>query len=307
MFRFLFLSATLLYSWEMVGFTSTTTLPKDVKVWCYKNKQWYNNFNFENFPQISEAIGGEACWSSESIDRDLSIKNDTYEWIEGWNFVTPIYEDWDLDDKFIGNAFIGWRYENNEWKIYNYNANLNKFSTLQVGEGAFFYIPRIDMKINNLPLFCKDGKCSKIITKNREYKFKLKYDGSNNISFGFNLYRYSNNTNYKLGIGPFNKTTSKVSVCVEKEKVGGSCKKINLNEIISFDKDYVIVDAKAIANKFDKSIPDTSEKFLLTVYFENLDIKNSVDSNKFLLGLEGFGTYVSLKNPKKLEVEMELK
>ena len=138
MFRLLFLGFTLLYSWEMVGFTSNTTLPNDVKVWCYKNKQWYNNFNFENFPQVSEAIGGQACWSSESIDRDLDIKNDTYEWSEGWNFVTPIYEDWDLDDKFRGNAFIGWKYENEEWKIYNYNANLNKFSTLQVGEGAFF-------------------------------------------------------------------------------------------------------------------------------------------------------------------------
>jgi len=290
----------------MIGFTSNTTLPNDVKFWCYKDKKWYNNFNFGNFPQIVEVSGGEACWINGFIDRDLSIKNDTYEWNEGWNFVTPIYEDWNLDDKFKDNA-IGLRYENEEWKIWNYDVNLSNFSILKIGEGGLFYIPRIDIKINNLPLFCKNGECSKIITKNIDYKFKLKYNGINKISFGFNLYRYSNDTNYKLGVGPFNKTTSKVSVCVEKEKVGGSCKKINLNKIISFDKGYVIVDAKAIANEFNKSIPNTNEKFLLTVYFENLDIKNSIDSNKFLLGIEGFGTYVSLKNPKKVEVEMELK
>jgi len=175
----------------MIGFTSNTTLPNDVKFWCYKDKKWYNNFNFGNFPQIVEVSGGEACWINGFIDRDLSIKNDTYEWNEGWNFVTPIYEDWNLDDKFKDNA-IGLRYENEEWKIWNYDVNLSNFSILKIGEGGLFYIPRIDIKINNLPLFCKNGECSKIITKNIDYKFKLKYNGINKISFGFNLYRYSN-------------------------------------------------------------------------------------------------------------------
>ena len=132
------LNVSLLFAWNMQGFISPTEV--SAKIWCYDGK-WKNNFNYGNFPQISQIQGGEACW----VDGEISLneqKKDTYEWKEGWNFVTPIFQNWNLDEKFKGNALIAWKYTNNKRQVYNHNyKNIEKFNTLNIKEGAFVYIP----------------------------------------------------------------------------------------------------------------------------------------------------------------------
>jgi hypothetical protein len=295
----------------MQGFTSPLS-PPNTKTWCYQNK-WKNNFNYGNYPQIKQIQGGEACWVYNTISTN-SEKKDTYQWREGWNFVTPIFQNWNLDDKFRGNALIAWRYINNKWQVYNYNVNgIDNFNTLNIGEGMFVYIPKINAKINTQALFCKNGECSKVITSNKEYKFYLKAPQNKDIKFALDLFRYSNETHYKLAIGPFkitdNKIDGNIAVCVEKEGVGGSCGHIdNSNEtFLTYNNGYLSIDAQKVANHFNKSIPDTNEKFLVNFYIEGFDLDNFINENFGTLGIEGFGTWVSLNNSKKIKFEMELK
>ena len=309
--KLLILSSSLLFAWDMQGFTSQTN-PPDTKTWCY-NANWENNFHYKNYPQINKIQGGEACW----VYNNISLKqgnNDTYKWKEGWNFVTPVFTNWNLNDKFRGNAKIGWKYKNNKWEVYNYNVNgIHNFNTLNIGEGMFVYIPKIDIKINTQPLFCTEGKCSNIITSNKEYKFYLKAPQNKDIKFAFDLYRYSNNTHYKFAIGPFkivnNKIKGNIPVCVEKESVGGSCGDINNTKenIMNYANGYLLIDAQQIAKHFHKSIPDTKEKFLVNLYTENFSFPYETDKKFGTLGIENFGTWVSLNNSKKIEFEMEIK
>jgi hypothetical protein len=304
---------TFLFAWEMQGFTAPTT-PPNTKTWCYQ-QIWKNNFNYGNFEQIIKIEGGEACWTYEKINLNLE-KKDTYNWHEAWNFVTPIFKNWNLDEKFKGHALVAWKYQNKKWKIYYKKYKITKlenFNNLNIGEGMFVYIPEIDVKINNQPLFCKDGNCSEIITTNRNYKFYLKAPQNKEIKFAFDLYRYSNNTHYKLAIGPFKISNSKINgnipVCVEKEESGGSCTNINNDneKILSYNNGYLSIDAQKIANHFNKSIPNTSEKFKVKFYIENFDLPDFTNEKFGTLGMEGFGTWVNLDNSKKVEFEMELK
>ena len=309
--KLLLLSSSLLFAWNMKGFTSQTN-PPETKTWCY-NGSWENNFHYKSYPQINKIQGGQACWVYNNISLTQG-NNDTYKWKEGWNFVTPVFENWNLNDKFRGNALIGWSYKNNKWEVYNYNVSgVSNFNTLNTGEGMFVYIPKINIKINTQPLFCKNGECSKITTSNKEYKFYLKAPQNKDIKFAFDLYRYSNNTHYKFAIGPFkitdNKIDGNIAVCVEKQGVGGSCENINntKEKIMNYANGYLLIDAQQIAKHFNKSIPDTKEKFLVNLYTENFSFPYETDKKFGTLGIENFGTWVSLNNSKKIEFKMEIK
>jgi hypothetical protein len=309
----IFLNISLLFAWNMQGFTTQSTPPK-TKTWCYKNNTWQNNFNYGNFGQITKIDGGEACWTYEKINLN-SKKKDTYNWHEGWNFVTPIYKNWNLDEKFKDNALIAWKYENNEWKIH-YKTPVNgikSFDNLNIGEGMFVYIPKINIKIDNQALFCKDGNCSEIITSNKDYKFYLKAPQNKEIKFAFDLYRFSNNTHYKLAVGPFkitnNNINGKIPVCVQKQGTGESCGNIDnsTETFLTYNNGYLSIDAQKITNHFDEQIPNISEKFLMKFYIEGFDLDNFVDEKFGTLGTENFGTWVSLNNSKSVEFEIEIK
>ena len=305
-------TTTLLFGWNMQGFTYPSK-PPNTKIWCYENG-WKNNFHYKSYPQINIIKGGEACWVYNKINLDYSKKQDNYEWKEGWNFVTPIFKNWNLEDKFRGNAIIGWRYKDNKWQVFNYKINgIENFNNLNIGEGIFVYIPKIEAKINTQPIFCKNGECSDIITSNKEYKFFLKAPQNKEIKIAIDLYRYSNNLHYKFAVGPFkienNKINAKIPVCVEKESVGGSCGNIdNTTEtVLTYNNGYLTLDAKKIANHFNKSIPNTKENFLVKLYIEGFNLDNFIDENFGTLGIEGFGTWVSLKNSKRVEFKLEVK
>ena len=303
---------SLLFSWNIQGFLTTQTAP-NVKTWCYQNG-WKNNFNYDNLPQIKEIQGGEACWTYTKINFNTQNKNYTYNWHEGWNLVTPVFENWDLNKKFLGNALIGWKYKDNNWQVFNYKIKgFENFNNLNIGEGMWVYIPKIDVKIDNFALFCKDGNCSKIVTNNPKYNFYIKAPQNKEIKIAVDLYRYSNNTHYKFALGPFeiknNSITSSIPMCVSKEGVGESCGKIDNNKekIVSFKENYLIIDAQAIANHFDKSIPNVKENFLVKIYIEGFDLPEFTNEKFGTLGIEGFGTWVSLNNSKKIEFEMDIK
>lgn len=307
-------SIQLLFAWQIIGFLSPTN-PSIIKqkIWCYQNKKWKNNFNYGNFPQIKQIEGGEACWVYQDITT-TDTKNYTYNWHEGWNLVTPVYENWNLDNKFRGNALIGWRYENGKWEIYNYKLNgFENFNSLNIGDGMWVYIPHIDVKLDNLALFCKDGNCSKIITQNPKYNFYIKAPQNTNIKIAVDLYRYSNNTHYKFAIGPFkitnNSINSNIPMCVSKEGVGESCGNVDNSKekILSYSNNYLIINAQAIANHFDKSIPNVKENFLVKIYIEGFDLPEFTNEKFGTLGIEGFGTWVSLNNSKRIEFEMDVK
>jgi hypothetical protein len=307
----LIINTSLLFAWNMQGFTTPSPAP-ETKTWCYQGT-WKNNFNYGNYPQIVQIEGGEACWVYNQISVN-SEKKDTYEWKEGWNFISPVFKNWNLDEKFRGNASIAWKYKNGKWKVYNYNINgIENFNELNIGEGMFVYIPEIVTKINNQALFCKNGECSEIITANKNYKFALKAPQNKDIKFAFDLYRFSNNTHYKFAIGPFKISDSQINgeipVCVEKEGVGGSCAKINnSNEhFLNYNNGYLSIDSQKVANHFNKSIPNITENFLVKLYIEGFDLKGFIPEKFGTLGIEGFGTWVSLKNSKKIEFKLQLK
>ena len=305
-------STSLLFAWNMQGFTTKSSAPS-VKTWCYNNNVWENNFNYKGYPQISKIEGGEACWVYNKVSQNEG-NNDTYEWREGWNFVTPVYENWNLDNKFRGNALIGWKYKNGKWEIYNYNLkNFQNFNTLNIAQGMFIYIPNIDIKLDNFALFCKDGNCSKIITSNPQYNFYIKAPQNKNIKIAVDLYRYSNNTHYKFAIGPFeiknNTINSVIPMCVSKERVGESCGDINntKEKILSYDNEYLSINTQTIAKHFDKSIPNVKENFLVNFYIEGFDLPEFTNAKFGTLGIENFGTWVTLNNSKKIEFQMDIK
>ena len=310
-----------LYSWELKG----TAANLDINslnlngniIWAYQNGEWKTNYPTDNHPTLQTINGGEGFWIYNDITLNDSVKIDNYKWRIGWNLVTPVFENWNLDDKFKNTAPVIWKYDNNKWylysKIYTYE---NTFDTLNIGEGAWVYVPEINIKMNNTPLFCENGKCSKLYTTNTSYNIYLKTNTYNtDLKFAFDLYRYSNNTHYKLAIGPFQInangiTTKEIAVCVEKEGVGGSCKKVDntTNTFLTYKYGYLGIDSQKIATLFDKSIPNTKEKFSMKIYISGFDINGFKNDNNFgTLGIEGFGTWVSVTNNKSIKFEMEIK
>jgi len=306
----LFLLTSSLFAWDMIGWTAPSTPPSNDNItWCYQNGKFKTNIDYKDYPKLSKIEGGEACWSYKKIST-TNDKKDSFEWKEGWNFVTPIFENWDLKNKFLGNIPIAWKWDNNKWYSYNFDYE-NSFSSLNVGEGMWVYVPKIDMKINTLPMFCKSGYCSDIVTKNKEYKFYLKTDSKNQLKIAFDLYRESNKKHYKFAVGPFSISdlNTKIPVCVEKEGVGGSCNKEDnkKDNFLKYENGYILVDAQQIAKNFNKSIPDTKEKFTITFYIEGFELDNFIDNNFGTLGIDGFGTWVTLDNSKSVKFNMEIK
>ena len=302
----LLISSVFLFGWNMKGFTSPTS-PPNTQTWCYQNG-WKNNFNYGNFPQITQIEGGEACWIYDNIQINTNSKTDTYIWHTGWNFVTPIFEDWNISEKFKNYVPFAWKYKNNKWYLYSitptdYNYT---FSNVNIGEGVWIYLNNLDISIANKPLICENGLCNTIITTLKNFNIKIKANSTNNIKIAIDLYRYSNNTHYRFGIGPFdienNEIQYPIYTAAEKESnTDLSSATQNMNSGIEYQNGYIILDLAQIAQNLNKSLPSTSENFKIDLYVQNMDLNNSVNGSlNFTLG--DFSI-----NGKKIEFEMETK
>ena len=318
----LFLTSVIfLNAWQLNGTTKPINITPvdstDNLIWAYQNGEWKTNFKTDKYPLLTKIDGGEGFWSYSSFYLENDSYNDTYKWKEGWNLVTLIFENWNLEEKFKDNSPAIWTYKNGKWylysKVYSYQ---NTFDTLNKGEGAWVYLPSINIKMNNIPLFCKDGKCSKLYTTDTNYHIYLKTSTYNtDLKFAFDLYRYSNSKHYKLAFGPFEIDgnqikTSVIPVCVEKEGVGGSCKKVDntTDTFVTYQNGYIKIDSQKVASLFDKSIPNTKEKFKMKIYIKGFDVNGFKDDADFgTLGIEGFGTWVTVTDNKSIEFEMEIK
>ena len=302
-------SIQLLFAWQIIGFLSPTN-PSIIKqkIWCYQNKKWKNNFNYGNFPQIKQIEGGEACWVYQDINISFSSIEDNYIWHKGWNLVTPIFEDWNLSEKFKNYVPVAWKYENGKWYLYNilgikYN---NTFTTLKKGEGAWIYLKNLYVSIANKPLICEKGVCNKIITTLKNFNFKIETNTTNNIKIAIDLYRYSNKTHYRFGIGPFNiiNNSIKYPIYTAAEKQNSDeleSSTQNMNSGIEYENGYIILNLAQIAKNLNKTLPSTNEKFKIDLYISGIDIPDSINGNlNFTLG--DFNI-----NGKKLEFEMETK
>jgi hypothetical protein len=106
--------ASSLFGWNMVGWSAPTTPPSDNEniIWCYQDGNFTTNFSNGKYPKLSKIEGGEACWSEKNITN--STQNDTYQWVEGWNFVTPVFKNWNLNNRFLDNNITGRKYVNNK-------------------------------------------------------------------------------------------------------------------------------------------------------------------------------------------------
>ena len=312
---FLTVFAVILSAWNLQGTVKPININPTTSInnliWAYQNGEWKTNFKTDKFPILSKIEGGEGFWSYFSDNIVNDSYNDTYKWKEGWNLVSPVFENWNLEEKFKDNSPAIWTYKNGKWYLYSkFYSYQNTFDTLNKGEGAWVYLPSIDVKINNTPLFCKNGKCSKITTTNTNYEFFIKTKTFNaDLKFGFDLYRYSNDTHYYFAIDSFQidrngVTTRNLYICVQKG-LDASCKDIdnNVNKIIDYKNGYLIIYAQNIANVFKKSIPSTAEKFSLSLYLQGFNnINNFINTNKFDVYDE-----IILSNPKYINIEVEIK
>ncbi len=320
----IFLSFTIfLFGWELKGIRGDVAiadlnLSRSI-IWAYQDGNWTTTDENSKYSKLTNLKGGEGYW----IDTDMNIQtgpyiNDGYEWQEGWNLVSPVFEKWNMRERFKDKVPFAWKYENGEWKLFLLNGInwYRSFNYVDLNEGVWVYLPKIDIKMNNQPIFCKDGNCSKVNTTDTSYKIYIKIDKYNSdLKFAFDLYRYSNNTHYKLAFGPFQidsngVLTENISVCVKKEGKGGSCKSVDNSKdtFLRYEQGYLTVDSQKIAQIFGKTIPSTKEKFKMKIYIEGFDVEGFTADNDFgTLGIEGFGTWVKLTNNKSIEFEMEIK
>jgi len=309
-----------IYAWQLKGITYpiniNSTNNYNNMIWAFQNGQWKTNLLNTKYPILTNIEGGEGFWVYNTYNISNNYKKDTYEWREGWNLVTPVFEKWNMNNKFKGNIPFAWKYQNNKWYLYSPTFTYkNTFNILNIGEAAWVYIPSIDIKMNNTPIFCKDGNCSTLYTTDTAYNIYLKTDTYNtDLKFAFDLYRYSNNTHYKLAFGPFQIDsngikTNIIPVCVQKEGVGGSCKKIDNSKdtFLTYSNHYIKINSQKIASLFNKSIPNTKETFLMKIYISGFNVNGFKNDKDFgTLGIEGFGG-VSVTNDKSIEFEMEIK
>ena len=178
-------------------------------------------------------------------------------------------------------------------------------------------IPSISSKlsklyINNTLLKCNNGKCNDITTTNTSYTFKLETPSPSNLKLGFDLYRYSNKTDYKFVVDSIKIDNSKIqnktlNVCVE--KAGNSkCKDIDNSKsnILEYNNGSLIINSQNIAKAFNKSIPNTKENFKITFYIEGTNIAGFIDSSAWGIGIKGFNG-IFLDNPKKAEFQLNIK
>ena len=304
--------------WELKGSSGTaqiTNLDNNI-LWVYRSGTWYECC-YDSEIKTKILYGGEGYWLQKPyslIPTTKSIKNS---WQEGWNLVTPVFDDWDMSEKFRGDVLVGWKYKNGKWLLYGNYDYPQKFNSVKMGEGVWVYIPKIDIKIDNLPLFCKDGSCSKIINSAMDYKiaFKIDKDEENNeVKFAFDLLRYYNNTHYRLALGPFTPTNldTNISVCVQ--KVGsadtGSIINNKQKKILQYKSGYIIIDSQKIAAVFQRNIPQYKEKFLMKIYVEGIHLKGFKKDKAFgELGPEVEGiAHVELTNANEsASFEMEIR
>ena len=315
------------YSWELKGSNSDINISTldltDNILWAYQDNKWKTSFKIDTYPHLETLKGGEGFWAYNDINITSSSPKNSYELKKGWNLVSAVDTDWNMSKKFGPEIPFAWTYKDNKWYLYSYENKYkydNTFSVLNIGKGVWIYYIPTDANIvmNGIGLKCNDGKCDDMVTTNTSYNILLKTDKYNSdLKFAFNLYRYSNSTHYKLAFGPFQinesgVTTSNISVCVEKEGVGGSCKKVDnsniSNQFLKYEKGYISVDAQKIASLFDKSIPNTKEKFKMKMYIEGFSIYEFKSDSAFgTLGIDGIGTWVTLNDNKSIEFEMEIK
>jgi hypothetical protein len=298
-----------LYGWELKGVSSDTNISNTNSIiWIYRNNQWFTSVRRANLNHIDMLKAGEGYWINEgSIDSDLSDTNVTIK--RGWNLISPTSDELNLTT--IPSVLLAWKYNNNQWLIYNKNGENYGYSTFEkvsIGEGVWIYsnneavINAKNFTFSNYALTCQNGICNNINITNPSYKIGLVINQYNrDLKFGFDLYRPSNNTHYKLAFGPFQVDensikTSSIYNCVEKQGVGGSCKNINRADFLSYHNGYLQIDAKAIANAFDKAIPNTHENFIMKIYTDGFDIDGSKNDSTFDIYGE-----VTLSNPKSVE------
>jgi len=166
--------------------------------------------------------------------------------------------------------------------------------------------------INGVALDCSNGKCSDIVTSNTSYTFKLQTPSNANIKLGFELYRYSNKTTYKLAVDTIKIKDAKLEnsifhVCVEKAG-NGACNDVNNSKyhIIEYNKPFLVVNSQNVAKVFNKTIPNTKESFKIDFYVEGVKIEGFIPASKWGVGMEGFGG-VYLNNPEKAEFKLQIK
>ena len=299
-----------LFGWEMNGASGDIKIEQSSNIIWWYSDRWHECCY--DTPYLSHLIeGGSGYWSYNGTKFHSFTQKINYHWHEGWNFVTPVFKKWNLEHHFKDHAPFIWRYENGHWKLFSKQPHsFPSFSSLEIGEGAWVYLPSIDILMDKIPLFCKDGQCTKIINTSFNYTISIKTNPIKDLRFAFDLYRYSNQTHYKLAIGPINIThlDETIPICVAK---AGSekCRTFNnkTESILTYNKKYLIIDAVKIAKLFDKTIPSSKERFQMTFYIQGIKPKGFIKKAFGTLGIEGFGTWVSLKDSYMASFEMELR
>ena len=316
-----------LFSWSLLGTRvdkniSDLNLSSKDALWAYQDGAWKTTQNLPDFTQLQTIKGGEGFWSKYGISLPQSTSDKTIDWKTGWNLVSPINSEWNISEKFDNNDSVNfaWAYQANAWRLYSKkddNYGYAKFTKLSFGEGAWvYYAPATNLYFGSIPIYCKNGTCSKIATSDTSFLFKVKTDTFNkDLKIGFDLYRYSNDTHYKFAFGPFeiqeNKEllqTPSIPVCVEKDGTSSSCKKIaNTTKFAYYQDGYLLINSQKIASLFNKSIPAVHENFKLKLFISGFYADGFINSEDFgTIGIENFGIWVSIKDDKAVSFDVSI-
>lgn len=302
--------------WKMLGAVNTFEVKSNSKIaWLYRDNIWFTNQkNYSHF--LNKINRGEAywCYCDNRADFDLAQTQSYARWHKGWNFVAPIYNEWNLNKKFGSHLKFAWRYGNGIWMLYfpgNENSyNFVNFDTLSPGEGAWLYIDAVDIFMSGIPVFCENGICSDMEVPTNNYIIKLKSKtGKTGLKIGAVMQRDGSEKIYKFGVGPFSINVDgtikneRIAVCVESSSSGSDCRKEPAVKFLDYEDGYVILNGAALANFFIDDKPDIVEKltnttggFKMSIYSEGFDLKDMTSSDEAFgtIGIEGFGTYVKI-------------
>ena len=319
-------SMVYLFGWSLQGFrgdvnVSDMQLSSSDVLWAYQDGKWATTQNISAFEQLHSLKGGEGFWSKNELSLSQPSPHKSISLKPGWNLITPVYNEWNLSQRFDANSSVNfiWGYENG-WKLYSKkddNYGYTKFDTLSLGEGGWlYYTPAASLYFGSIPIYCKEGNCTTLKTNDSSFLFKIKCDTfGSDLKVGMDLYRYSNDTHYKFAFGPFQisqnsslLSPSPIPVCVDKEGTN-SCKKVASSEKFAYYKDgYIVIDSQKIASLFDKSIPSTKESFKLKLYISGFLADGFIDSDDFgTIGIENFGTWVTIKNDKAVSFDIDMR
>ena len=319
-------SVIYLLGWSLQGFrgdvnVSDMHLSSSDVLWAYQEGSWKTTQDSYIYGQLQSLKGGEGFWSKNELALSQPNPNKTISLKVGWNLITPVYDEWNLSQKFDTNSSVNfvWGYKNG-WKLYSKkddNYGYAKLDTLSFGEGGWlYYMPTASLYFGSIPIYCNDGNCTTLETSDSSFLFKIKCDTfGSDLKVGMDLYRYSNDTHYKFAFGAFQITQgssllspSLIPVCVDKEGTN-SCKKVSSSEKFAYYQDgYILIDSQKIASLFDKSIPDTKERFNLKLYISGFSTAGFIDSDDFgTIGIENFGTWVTIKNDKAVSFDIDMR